>query len=489
RKILKDKELDENLFGDGDMKIIYSIVENPENYYFLYMGYCNDMFGKLYFGASERIKWQLSYRIGKLLIDLKNPVQILKFPFKLFLEIKQFKFEQKIYKTTIKFYPNLQLPPLEEYSDYEQALKTKKHLSYILGKSFINNPILFIFKIKKIYKQYKKDISSSKKNIKELSDYDFLLNRHKQIFDYTPDFKCPVTFNEKLIYRILYDRSCIYSFLADKIKMRFYVASALSDNHEYSWDKIDILNEKSILFNNIDDLQDKIFETNKCKYLPKIYGIYKNIYDINFNELPNSFVLKTNHDCGGYVIVENKQEFLRDTVVFSNAMKKLKKHLEWNYYSVFREWHYKDIEPRVFAEELLLGENKKPADTYKFHIFDKENLSNNFIQVTTDRFDNYQRAMFDLSWNLAPFNFMYDNKNVTMIPKKPNLLDSMINISLILAKPFDYVRVDLYQFDKKIYIGELTFTHGAAGEKVIPKEWDKKLGDLWRLKRLDNASK
>ncbi|EAI2849640.1 sugar transferase, partial [Campylobacter jejuni] len=168
---------------------------------------------------------------------------------------------------------------------------------------------------------------------------------------------------------------------------------------------------------------------------------------------------------------------------------KLKKHLEWNYYSVFREWHYKDIEPRVFAEELLLGENKKPADTYKFHIFDKENLSNNFIQVTTDRFDNYQRAMFDLSWNLAPFNFMYDNKNVTMIPKKPNLLDSMINISLILAKPFDYVRVDLYQFDKKIYIGELTFTHGAAGEKVIPKEWDKKLGDLWRLKRLDNASK
>ncbi|EOI8251650.1 hypothetical protein ACMW76_001855, partial [Campylobacter jejuni] len=68
--------------------------------------------------------------------------------------------------------------------------------------------------------------------------------------------------------RILYDRSCIYSFLADKIKMRFYVASALSDNHEYSWDKIDILNEKSILFNNIDDLQDKIFETNKCKYLP-----------------------------------------------------------------------------------------------------------------------------------------------------------------------------------------------------------------------------
>ncbi|EHZ9971458.1 sugar transferase, partial [Campylobacter jejuni] len=139
----------------------------------------------LYFGASERIKWQLSYRIGKLLIDLKNPVQILKFPFKLFLEIKQFKFEQKIYKTTIKFYPNLQLPPLEEYSDYEQALKTKKHLSYILGKSFINNPILFIFKIKKIYKQYKKDISSSKKNIKELSDYDFLLNRHKQIFDYT----------------------------------------------------------------------------------------------------------------------------------------------------------------------------------------------------------------------------------------------------------------------------------------------------------------
>ncbi|EOI0504391.1 sugar transferase, partial [Campylobacter coli] len=200
----------------------------------LYKRYSNDMLGGLYSGASERIKWQLSYRVGKLLIDIKNPVQILKLPFKLFLEIKQFKFEQKIYKATIKFYPNLKLPPLEEYYDYEQALKTKKHLSYILGKSFISNPILFIFRIKKVYKQYKKDINDSKKNIKEIDDYNFLLNRHKQIFNYTPDFKHPITFNEKLIYRILYDRSCIYSFLADKIKMRFYVASALSDNYEYS---------------------------------------------------------------------------------------------------------------------------------------------------------------------------------------------------------------------------------------------------------------
>ncbi|WP_243830424.1 ATP-grasp fold amidoligase family protein, partial [Campylobacter novaezeelandiae] len=474
KEILEKNELDFTLFEESDIQKIKFIIKDPQAYYLN----LNNVFAEntIYFGAAQRIKSQLSYRIGSFLLS-KSLTKIVKIPY----EVVKYKFEKKVYDTLVKFYPHLKLPRLEEYLDYNEALKTKEHLSYRLGNALIKNPFTFIFKIKKIYRQYKNRFNFL--NIR-LEDNEFLLQRHRDIFGYTPDFKNPKTFNEKLIYRILYDRSPIYSFLADKLKMRIYVNEILNrEKSNYS-----ILDKDSILFKKIDELQEELFKTNSCKYLPKLYAIYKDLYEIDFSKLPNSFVLKTNHDCGGYVIVENKQKFLRDTKVFSEAMEKLKKHLNWNYYDVFREWHYKNIEPRIFAEELLLAENKKPADTYKFHIFDKRNMLNNYIQVTTDRFDDYQRVIYDYNWKLAPFNFMYELENVNEIAK-PELFDLMMDISLKLSYPFDYVRVDLYQPNKQIYIGELTFTHGAAGEKLVPNKWDKKLGDLWKLKRLSDATK
>ncbi|HAA1510685.1 TPA_asm: glycosyl transferase [Campylobacter jejuni] len=251
----------------------------------------------------------------------------------------------------------------------------------------------------------------------------------------------------------------------------------LSDSVKYD----EILCSNSILFKKIDHINDELFATNSCKFLPKLYGIYNNIYDIDFSALPNSFVLKTNHDCGGYVIVKNKKDFLRNIKLFSDSMKKLNSHFKFNYYFKHREWHYKNIEPKIFAEELLLGENEKPADTYKFHIFDHKQLNNNYIQFTMDRFDNYKRLMFDIDWNLAPFNFVYEN-SCDQLPPKPSNLKEMLEISLRLSKIFDYVRVDLYSIKNFIYIGELTFTHGAASERVVPREWDRKLGNLWKIK-------
>ena len=216
--------------------------------------------------------------------------------------------------------------------------------------------------------------------------------------------------------------------------------------------------------------------------------------------MPQSFVLKTNHDGGGVVLVPDKDAFLADSKTFKQAMKKLNKHLNTNYYTMYREWHYKDIEPRVFAEELLgvesstqtnldsqkfenggfhkFSNNLKPADTYKFHIFGNDDI-NNYIQVTTDRFDNYQRAIMDCHWQKAPFGFVYDNSEITKLPKKPKDLAMMYKVSHILALPFAYVRVDLYDVYDSVYVGELTFTHGGGSEVLNPKEWDKKLGALW----------
>ncbi|EAH7450906.1 glycosyltransferase [Campylobacter coli] len=209
---------------------------------------------------------------------------------------------------------------------------------------------------------------------------------------------------------------------------------------------------------------------------------------MDFDKLPNSFVLKTNHDSGGVVVVEDKKEFIRDTEKFYTSMQKLQTHLQRNYYYFAREWQYFNMEPRIFAEELLIGDNGKPADTYKFHIFDQNNDKNNFIQVTTDRFDNYQRVMLNSDWSLAPFGISYDNSKIVNIPAQPFMLKEMFDLAYNLASLFDYVRVDLYQNKNNIYFGELTFTPGAAGERIIPNEWDERLGELWKRKEIINEA-
>lgn len=361
-------------------------------------------------------------------------------------------------------------------------------------------------------------------------DERFLYLRHKDIFGYKPDFKNPQTFNEKIIHRILYDRNPIYTYLADKLKARIYIANKLqgftqdnigirerencsslnlteswidkvkckinrkiqklgfipkTDNLRYSTFTIDSI-LLQILQQPIDSLSSQLFDTNACEFLPKLYGIWKSVDDIDFDKLPNSFVLKTNHDCGGVVLVPNKQDFLADKQLFSDSMQKLRKHLARNYYEFVKEYHYKDIEPRVFAEELLLQDNADPT-TYKFHIF-KGNEAHNFIQVTTERFsDNYQRAIMDYEWNLTPFGLAYDNSKVKKIPSIPTTLQSMINIAHILANPFNYVRVDLYNIDCgngafAPFVGELTWTPMGGTDRFVPIEYDKIIGNLWHIK-------
>lgn len=374
------------------------------------------------------------------------------------------------------------------------------------------------------------------KNIETLfmdDDEKWLYLRHKDIFGYKPDFKNPQTFNEKIIHRILYDRNPIYTYLADKLKGRIYIANKLQGFTQYnigvkrerenrsslnlteSWidqvkckinrkiQKLGFIPKKdnlrystftidSILLQNltqpIDSLSSQLFDTNTCEFLPKLYGIWKSIDDIDFDKLPNSFVLKTNHDSGGVVLVPNKQDFLANKQLFSDSMQKLREHLATNYYEFVKEYHYKDIEPRVFAEELLLQDNADPT-TYKFHIF-KGNEAHNFIQVTTERFsDNYQRAIMDYEWNLTPFGLAYNNSKIKKIPSIPTTLQSMINIAHILANPFNYVRVDLYNIDCgngafAPFVGELTFTPMGGTDRFVPIEYDKIIGNLWHTKDL-----
>ncbi|TLE08057.1 glycosyl transferase [Helicobacter bilis] len=207
--------------------------------------------------------------------------------------------------------------------------------------------------------------------------------------------------------------------------------------------------------------------------------MYKSVDEIDFSKLPQSFVLKTNHDSGGVVLVKDKVAFLKDSKSFSEAMDKLTQHLNTNFYTLYREWHYKDIEPRIFVEEMLLetnanGEAKVPSD-YKIHCFGKTK----YIQVDTDRFVEHTRSIFDENWNVMPFSLCYPQS--TTPPSKPLNFMTMLTIATGLSMPFAMLRVDLYNIQGKIIAGELTFTHGGGTEKFTPNEWDRKLGGLWKL--------
>ncbi|WP_415579795.1 ATP-grasp fold amidoligase family protein, partial [Helicobacter labetoulli] len=168
--------------------------------------------------------------------------------------------------------------------------------------------------------------------------------------------------------------------------------------------------------------------------------------------------------------------FLKDSKLFSESMDKLTTHLNTNFYTLYREWHYKDIEPRIFVEEMLLetnadGEAKVPSD-YKIHCFGKTQ----YIQVDTDRFVEHTRSIFDENWNVMPIKYLYQLPNI--IPNKPEHLNIMLEIArMLIMSP--YLRVDLYNIQGRIVVGELTFIPEGGTGRFTPSEWDKKLGDLW----------
>ena len=169
------------------------------------------------------------------------------------------------------------------------------------------------------------------------------------------------------------------------------------------------------------------------------------------------------------MIVSNKDTFLQDTSLFESAMAKLTEHLHTNYYDLYREWHYKDIEPRIFAEELL-GEE---VQDFRFHCFDEKI---GFIQVANAT--HTHNDCFDIYWNA--FDFTYLNPKAKIPPAKPPFLESMCAIAQSLSNTLGYVRVDLYSIGQKVYVGELTFTPNGGTGKFNPRTYDEVFGRLWQ---------
>lgn len=298
----------------------------------------------------------------------------------------------------------------------------------LFGFKFIVYPRYMI-----IYaKRFKKELPLKDK--KYILEYQF--NRR---MGYKPNIDNPTTFNEKLQWLKLYYHNPIITTCADKYRVKQYVA-------------------------------DKI----GAECVVPLIAVYDKPEDIDFDTLPNQFVLKTTWGCGNNLIVKDKTKLDKDeTIKLFNKWLNIKK----NHYYLSFEWGYKNIEPKIICEEYVgeLGDN---LTCYKFFNFNSKPY---LIQAVFDDKTEYETInYYDLKWKKLDLKQNFPN-NENDIPKPKNL-DKMIEISQKLAEEFPhFVRVDLYEFGDKVLFSEFTFYSDNGMTKFHPAEWDKTLGDLIKL--------
>ena len=247
----------------------------------------------------------------------------------------------------------------------------------------------------------------------------------------------PISFNEKIQWLKLYNRNPLYTRLVDKFAIKDYVSKKLGE-----------------------------------EYIIPTLGVWDNAEDIDFEHLPNQFVLKTTNGGGGNVVIcKNKNRFDQ-----KSAIRSLNRGLKKSIYKSRREWPYKNVPPRIIAEKYVEDKNGTLLD-YKFFCFGGEVKC---LQVDYDRFTEHHRNMYDTHWNLLPFIIKYPSKKGCVI-EKPLNFEKMISIATLLSTGMPHVRVDLYNVDGKIYFGEMTFFHGSGYEKFYPDDWNYKFGDWLKL--------
>lgn len=181
-----------------------------------------------------------------------------------------------------------------------------------------------------------------------------------------------------------------------------------------------------------------------------LYGVWDNVKDIEWDKLPNQFVIKTNHGCGTNIICKDKTK-----IVLEDTIKKLDTWLKIDYAKYYNEQHYKFIKPCIFAEKYLPSLELYQTD-YKIQVINGEPYCV-LICANRDKNGHAQLYSYDLNWNrVVLLNGEEETLNRNF--EKPQNFSKMIEYARILSKPFPYVRVDFYEVEGKLYIGELTFT-------------------------------
>lgn len=254
-----------------------------------------------------------------------------------------------------------------------------------------------------------------------------------------PCLKNPSTYQEKMQWLKLHDRKPEYTIMADKYAVKKYVA-------------------------------DKIGE----KYIIPTLGIWDNANKIEWDALPDKFILKTTHGCGGtdVIIIDKQKEFDKKSIT-----KRLNKSLKKNTYPRLREFPYKNIPRKIIAETYLESSEvyKTAIDDFKLYCFDGEVK---FILVVSNRIsDTKSLDYFSPDWEHLEICDVGE-KNAKVVPEKPENLEEMIRIAELLSKNIRHVRIDLYNLKGKIYFGEFTFYDAGGFARYNPKEWESTLGSF-----------
>lgn len=266
-----------------------------------------------------------------------------------------------------------------------------------------------------------------------LDDKYWLEYYFQKTMGYRLDLKHPKTFNEKLQWMKLYDRNPLYTKLADKYSVREYVTEKIG-----------------------------------ARYLNDLVGVYDAPEEINWSSLPTKFVLKTTHGSGWNIICSNKEKLdIKESII------KLQNWMSQNFYRRFREWHYKDIKPKIIIEQFIEGDPDFDLVDYRvFCINGKPQI----IQVEVNTYTYHTRGFFDLNWNNLNFTYKYPLTN-KRVPR-PEQLPEMLQLSSQLTENIRFCRVDFLINEKKLTFGEMTFIPFAGYANFEPKSYDMYLGKL-----------
>lgn len=256
---------------------------------------------------------------------------------------------------------------------------------------------------------------------------------------YPLNLKNPRTFNEKIQWLKLNNRNSEYTKMVDKIDAKKYVESLIGG-----------------------------------EYIIPTIGTWNTVDEIDWDALPNQFVIKCSHDSGGILVCKDKSD-----LNIEEAKKKLTDGWVSNYYKYYKEYPYRNVKPRLIAEEYMEDESGYELKDYKIFCFDGEPQ---FLFVATDRQKKGEEVkfdFFDLNWNHIPVRNGHENAKNPIL--KPNNFEQMLDIARKLSVGKTHVRVDLYNCNGKIYFGELTFFHFSGLTPFVPQEWDYKFGEYFNL--------
>lgn len=285
-----------------------------------------------------------------------------------------------------------------------------------------------------------------------LSDRDFAMSYYKEKTGKVLNLDNPQTFDEKLWWLKLNYREPLQTVCSDKYKIREYVKGCGCE---------ELLNE--------------------------LYGVYDRAEDVEFEKIPSPCFLKTNHGSGNNIIYDRDQPFNKKAFV-----KKFNKSLDSNYYYQSREWNYKNIEPKIIAEKVLRDKDGKLPNDYKFFCFygkPKVMLFDTDVCLDTGSHNlGGLRNIYDENKQLLKGVKITRNNHDKQLDISDDIFIKMKSYASILSEPFPHVRVDFYCVDGKIYIGEMTFYHMGACNKIEPCEFDLQLGEWVDISRIVKQS-